>query len=132
MIGRMSNQDAVALTRSLFRSEPVNPPGRERDCARHVGAMLEESGFSIQYFEHAESRTSVVARAGGNDAQPPLCLTGHIDVVALGSRKWTKDPFSGETEADRLSERATSDMKPGIAVILLSPKNLSNNTPSPP
>ena len=132
MIGRMSNQDAVALTRSLLRFETVNPPGRERDCARHVGAMLEESGFSIQYFEHAESRTSVVARAGGNDAKPPLCLTGHIDVVALGSRKWTKDPFSGETEGDRLYGRGTSDMKSGIAAILLAAKNLSKKLSGTP
>src|SRR6266581_2701996 len=33
----MGDQDAVALTRSLLRFDTVNPPGRERDCARLYG-----------------------------------------------------------------------------------------------
>src|SRR5207245_2967665 len=64
--------------------------------------------------------TSVVARAGGSDAKAPLCLTGHLDTVALGARPWTKDAFSGETEGDRLFGRGTSDMKAGVAAILLA------------
>jgi acetylornithine deacetylase/succinyl-diaminopimelate desuccinylase-like protein len=58
----MSHENAVALTRSLLRFDTVNPPGRERDCARYVGAMLQEWGYSVEFFEHADARTSVVAR----------------------------------------------------------------------
>ena len=47
----MSDPDAVALTRSLLRFDTVNPPGRERDCARHVGALLEAWGFGVAYHE---------------------------------------------------------------------------------
>jgi succinyl-diaminopimelate desuccinylase len=124
-MGRMGTPDAVALTRALLRYDTINPPGRERDCARHAGAMLQEWGFSVEYFEYAEGRTSVVARAGGSDGKAPLCLTGHIDVVPLGTRKWSKDPFSGESDGDKLFGRGTSDMKAGIAAILLAAKNLS-------
>ncbi len=128
----MGNQDAIALTKSLLRFETVNPPGRERDCARYAGAMLQEWGFSVQFFEYEEGRTSVVARAGGSDKKAPLCLTGHLDVVPLGSRAWTKDPFAGETEGDRLYGRGSSDMKAGVAAILIALKGFSNkltNTP---
>ena len=125
MMKSMSSQDAVSLTKSLVRLDTINPPGRERDCARMLGAMLEERGFSVNFFEFAETRTSVVARIGGNGSKPPLCLTGHIDVVALGSRKWTKDPFSGETDGDRLFGRGSSDMKSGIAAMLLASMNIS-------
>ena len=131
MMKSMSSQDAVSLTKSLVRLDTINPPGRERDCARLIGAMLQEAGFSVEYYEYEKDRTSVVARAGASSSKPPLCLTGHIDVVALGSRKWTKDPFSGETDGDRLFGRGTSDMKSGIAAILLASRNLSkklNNT----
>jgi succinyl-diaminopimelate desuccinylase len=121
----MAGLDPVALTKSLVQFDTVNPPGRERECARYVGAMLEEWGFKVDYYEYQDGRTSVVARAGGNSAKPPLCLTGHIDVVPLGSRKWTKDPFSGETDGDRLFGRGTSDMKAGIAAILHASRNLS-------
>ena len=116
----MAQQDAIALTRSLLQFDTINPPGRERDCARHAGALLEQWGFDVRYHEYAEGRTSVIARAGGSDARAPLCLTGHLDVVALGAREWSKDPFAGETEGDRLYGRGASDMKAGVAAILLA------------
>jgi len=128
----MSEHDAVALTRSLLRFDTVNPPGRERDCARHIGAMLTEWGFRADYHEFAEGRTSLVARAGGTGSKPPLCLTGHIDVVPLGSNKWTRDPFSGETDGDRLYGRGSSDMKAGIAAMLLAMRNLAHRLSSTP
>src|SRR5262249_59100516 len=102
MIRSMSGPDAasdpIRLTRSLLQFDTVNPPGRERDCARYVGSMLQECGCSVEFFEHADERTSVVARLGGSDRKAPLCFTGHLDVVPLGSRAWTNDPFSGETD----------------------------------
>ncbi len=116
----MSGSDAIALTRSLLRFDTVNPPGRERDCARYAGGLLEEWGYRVDYHEYADSRTSVIARAGGSDAKAPLCLTGHLDVVPIGSRAWTHDPFSGETAGDRLYGRGASDMKAGVAAILLA------------
>ncbi len=128
----MPDRDAVSLTQSLLRFETVNPPGRERDCARYAGAMLEEWGFSVQFHEYAEGRTSVVARAGGSDRKAPLCLTGHLDVVPLGARAWTRDPFSGETDGDRLYGRGTSDMKAGVAAILLACRSFSKKLPGTP
>ena len=129
---RMSEQDAIALTRALLRFETVNPPGRERDCARHAGALLERWGYRVEYHEYAEARTSVIARAGGSPAKAPLCLTGHLDVVPLGARAWTRDPFAGETQGDRLYGRGASDMKAGVAAMLLASRNISkkiSNTP---
>jgi succinyl-diaminopimelate desuccinylase len=128
----MSNPDAVSLTKSLLSFDTVNPPGRERDCARSIGAMLQDSGFQVEYYEYADSRTSVVARTGGSAAKAPLCLTGHIDVVPLGSRQWSKDPFRGETDGDRLYGRGSSDMKAAIAAMLLSVFNLKKLFPGTP
>ena len=121
----MSNADPVALTRSLLQFDTINPPGRERDCARYTGAMLQEWGFQVDYHEYADSRTSVVARLGGSEKKAPLCLTGHLDIVPLGSRAWSKDPFRGETDGDKLYGRGSSDMKAGVAAILLPVRNLS-------
>jgi succinyl-diaminopimelate desuccinylase len=128
----MGNADPVALTRSLLQYDTINPPGRERDCARYAGAMLQEWGFKVDYHEYADSRTSVVARLGGSEKKPPLCLTGHLDIVPLGARAWTKDPFRGETDGDKLYGRGSSDMKAGVAAILLAVRNQSkklNGTP---
>src|ERR671918_783946 len=128
----MSSPDAIALTKSLLRFDTVNPPGQERDCARYAGAMLKDWGYAVDYFEYQEGRTSVVARAGSNGGRAPLCLTGHLDVVPLGARPWAKDPFNGETDGDRLYGRGASDMKAGVAAILLAVRSCSrslSNTP---
>jgi succinyl-diaminopimelate desuccinylase len=126
------NADAVSLTKALLQFDTINPPGRERDCARYAGAMLQALGFSVEYHEYDEGRTSVVARLGGNASKAPICLTGHIDVVALGSRKWSKDPFKGETDGDRLYGRGTSDMKAGVAGMLVAARNLAKKLPGTP
>src|SRR5690349_23969434 len=122
----MSANDAVALTRELLAFDTINPPGRERDCARHAGSLLEQWGFRIEYHEYAPGRTSVVARAGGSEAKAPLCLTGHLDTVALGARQWSKDPFAGETDGERLYGRGSSDMKAGVAAILLAARSFAS------
>jgi succinyl-diaminopimelate desuccinylase len=120
----MSSHDAVSLTRDLLRFDTINPPGRERDCAQMAGALLKEWGYGVQYFEYADSRTCVIARAGSADRKP-LCLTGHLDVVPLGSRQWSKDPFAGETDGDKLYGRGVSDMKSGVAAILLAARSFA-------
>jgi succinyl-diaminopimelate desuccinylase len=119
---RMGAQDAISLTRELLRFDTVNPPGREQDCARHAGRLLEDWGYAVEYQEFEPGRTSVIARAGSSRAKAPLCLTGHLDVVPLGTRKWAKDPFAGETDGDRLYGRGSSDMKAGVAAMLLAAK----------
>ena len=121
----MSNVDALSLTRSLLQFDTINPPGRERDCARYAGAMLQDWGYKVDYHEYADSRTSVVARLGGSPKKAPLCLTGHLDIVPLGARAWTKDPFSGETDGDKLYGRGSSDMKAGVAAMLLAARSFS-------
>src|SRR5947209_1919400 len=117
--------DAVGLTRELLAFDTINPPGRERDCARRTGALLEEWGFRVDYHDYEPGRTSVVAHAGGTEGKAPLCLTGHIDTVALGARPWSKDPFAGEADGDRLYGRGVSDMKAGVAAILLAARNVA-------
>jgi len=128
----MSTPDAVALTRDLLRFDTINPPGQERDCAHRAGKLLQDCGFSVEFSEYEKDRTSVIARAGGSDARAPLCLTGHLDVVPLGTRKWSKDPFAGEADGDKLYGRGASDMKAGVAAMLAAAKSFSgklNGTP---
>lgn len=115
----MGSLDPRSLTRQLLAFNTINPPGMERACARHLGAMLESAGFRVSYHEFAEARTSLVARIGAAGA-PPICFTGHIDVVPLGAKAWARDPFAGETDGDRLYGRGSTDMKSGIAAFVVA------------
>ena len=109
--------DPRSLTRELLAFDTVNPPGMERACARHLGALLEKSGFAVEYHEYAEGRASLIARIG-DGSRPPICFTGHMDVVPLGAAPWSREPFSGETDGDRLYGRGSTDMKGGIAAFV--------------
>ncbi len=117
--------DPRALTRELLAFNTINPPGMERACARHLGAILEAAGFRTAYHEFAEARTSLVAQIGGDALRPPICFTGHIDVVPLGAKAWTKDAFAGETDGDRLYGRGSTDMKSGIAAFVAAAVELA-------
>ena len=128
----MNPPDAVALTRSLLGYDTINPPGREADCARHAAKLLQDWGYVVQTHDFAPGRTSVVARAGGNGGKAPLCLTGHLDVVPLGTRAWSRDPFKGETDGDKLYGRGTSDMKSGVAAIMLAARRFAKKLEGTP
>ena len=110
--------DPRSLTRELLAFDTVNPPGMERACARHLGALLERAGFAVEYHEYAEGRASLIARIGSGGGKPPICFTGHMDVVPLGAAPWSHEPFAGETDGDRLYGRGSTDMKGGIAAFI--------------
>jgi succinyl-diaminopimelate desuccinylase len=116
--------DPRTLTRELLAFDTVNPPGMERACARHLGALLEKSGFAVEYHEYAEGRASLIARIG-DGSRPPICFTGHMDVVPLGAAPWSREPFSGETDGDRLYGRGSTDMKGGIAAFVAAAVELA-------
>jgi succinyl-diaminopimelate desuccinylase len=119
--------DPRALTRELLAFDTINPPGMERACARHLGAMLEKAGFRVAFHEFAEARTSLIAQIGGSGDRPPICFTGHIDIVPLGSAPWSRDPFAGETDGDRLYGRGSTDMKSGIAAFVIAAIELAHD-----
>ncbi|MEO8102939.1 MAG: M20 family metallopeptidase [Betaproteobacteria bacterium] len=115
----------LQLTRDLLHFNTINPPGVERDCAYHLGRLLEAAGFEVKYHEFADMRTSVVATIGGRQEKPPICFTGHIDIVPLGVAAWSREPFTGETDGDRLYGRGSTDMKSGIAAFVVAALKLA-------
>jgi len=115
----------VELTRELVATRTINPPGDEARAASLVGARLEAAGLEVTAHELAPGRTSLVARTRTRGARPALCLTGHLDTVPLGRADWSRDPFEGETDGDRLYGRGTSDMKGGTAAIVVAAERLA-------
>jgi succinyl-diaminopimelate desuccinylase len=110
--------DAVALAQQLIRFASLNPPGEEKACADFVANLLDSLGFAIQAYEFAPGRPSLVASLEGSTSDHPLCFTGHLDVVPLGSAPWRHDPFAGEIVDGKLYGRGSSDMKAGVAAFI--------------
>ena len=125
-------RDVVELTRDLVRYDTINPPGNERACAEFLGGILKEAGFTVAYHEFADSRTSVVARLGGNGAKAPLCFTGHIDTVPLGTVPWKRDPLAADVADGKLHGRGSSDMKSGVAAFVAASVELAGQLADSP
>jgi succinyl-diaminopimelate desuccinylase len=115
----------VELTRELVRTETVNPPGDEARAAALLAGRLETAGLDVAAYELGPGRTSLVARWPGDGDAPSLCLTGHLDTVPLGGRDWARDPFGGEIDGDRLHGRGSSDMKGGVAAIVVAAERVA-------
>jgi len=113
------NLDGPSLTRKLLSFNTVNPPGDERDCAHFVGQLLEAAGYETNYYEFADKRATLIAMIGGSSDKLPLCFTGHLDTVPLGLAPWARDPLAGESDGDKLFGRGSSDMKSGVAAMVV-------------
>jgi succinyl-diaminopimelate desuccinylase len=116
---------AVDLALELLRLDTVNPPGNEGIAADVLERRLAAAGFDITRHEHAPGRPNVIARlAGTDDQRPALCLTGHLDTVPLGGSDWSVEPF-GELRDGRLHGRGASDMKGGVAAIVVAAERVA-------
>lgn len=118
----------VALARDLIRIPTLNPPGQcYRDLCEALGARLSASGFTVELLRATGTpgdceewpRWNLVARRAG--ALPGDCVhfNSHHDVVEVG-QGWTRDPFGGAVEGDRLYGRGASDMKGGLAASVIA------------
>lgn len=117
--------EAVQLLARLVRAPSPNPPGDERDAvavareyARTIpGAEVEDVGVS------PERPMLIVTLRGGGPGRT-LLLSGHIDTVPAGEG-WTFDPFGAEVVDGRLYGRGSSDMKGGVAGVLVALRRLA-------
>ena len=121
----MSGSDAVEITQSLVRVNTINPPGNEDECAAVLARILTGAGFRCETFAFAPRRTSLVATIGGSDRRKPLCFTGHLDVVPLGSAPWSQEPFAANIVDGKLYGRGSSDMKSGVAAFVAAAVDLA-------
>jgi len=112
--------DVVSLTRELLSFNNINPPGNEEEIARFTGRRLSDNGFRTEYYSFGEGRLHLVAERGLSETQPPVVLSGHFDTVPLGNKKWNEDPFSGRVANGKIWGRGSSDMKGGLAAMIMA------------
>ena len=112
--------DSLELTRTLLQMDTVNPPGNEDQCTDYLATLLRAAGYDCHLVEFAPRRATLVARLGGRADSAPLCFTGHVDVVPLGSAPWKHAPFGAEIVDGRLYGRGSSDMKSGVAAFTVA------------
>lgn len=120
--------DLVRLTCDLIRIPTLNPPGRNyHEICELLGERLARSGFVVELLRAEGSpgdsaefpRWNLMARRPGVRSGQTLHFNGHHDVVTVG-HGWTRDPFGGVVEGDRIYGRGACDMKGGIAASVIA------------
>lgn len=121
----------------------------ESEAAHYVGALLEEMGLAVQYFDAAPGRTSVIAKVEGSYTEgfdtarssptqpaqqgerPGLVLHGHLDVVPADPANWSVDPFEGVVKDGMLWGRGAVDMKNMDAMMIGALKDILDSGRQP-
>ncbi len=116
----VDRDDAVRLLADLVRVPTINPPGADVPGAELIAHELDRRGLAPELTQIGPGQANVTARLRGTGEAPALLFNGHIDVVPPGEVPWSRPPFSAQVEGGRLYGRGASDMKSGLAAMLLA------------
>lgn len=111
----MTDSPAVRLARDLIRMDSAG--SGEEHLARALAPSLEDAGFATELVELAPGRSSLLAHLNGGGA---LTLSGHLDTVPADAGTWAGDPFDAVTDGGLLVGRGSSDMKSGVAAMVVA------------
>jgi succinyl-diaminopimelate desuccinylase len=124
----IDQNESIQFLQRLVQINSVNPPGGEKVVAEVIQAFLQDSGLALELDDLGDERANILVqysldqRAAAGDKV--LVYSGHLDTVPPGNIKWKYGPFSGQKVEDRIYGRGTTDMKSGVAAMLLAMKYL--------
>jgi succinyl-diaminopimelate desuccinylase len=134
-----ANRDQlIETTGDLLKIPTFNPPGDNYlEICEHIETRLQPSGFETIKLRAEGAlgdsdkypRWNVIARHEGALTGPCVHFNAHTDIVALGEG-WTKDPFGGDVEADRIYGRGSCDMKGGLAAAIIAAEAFISTVPN--
>jgi succinyl-diaminopimelate desuccinylase len=112
-------KDVVSFCSRLVQAGGENPPGDVSDAAGVVESFLDKHKVSFRRLEPVKGHANIIATVGAGE--PKIILCGHIDVVPAGDLKnWRIPPYSGKIADGKIWGRGASDMKGGVASMLMA------------
>lgn len=115
----MTPEKKLTILQDLIQIPSVND--HEADVADYIADLFAPyPQAKVERLTYAPGRDNLIVTIG-NAAGPRLGLSGHMDVVAPGdTTAWHHDPFGGEIVDGRMYGRGTSDMKSGLAALVVT------------
>lgn len=119
----------ISLTQRLLQFPTEDPPGYEIEMAQFVHATAQMMGMESKLDEFQPDRVNVIARVKGDGSKPALVFSAHFDTMTIGSVKngetaWTHPPFGGEIHDGKIYGRGASDMKSGMAAMIIAAQQI--------
>jgi acetylornithine deacetylase len=129
-------EQAITFLRKIISIPSVT--GDEGRIQRYMADYLRKLGLEVDVWESDweqlkqhpgyvpvtqgyEGRPNVVGVLKGSGDGRSLLLNGHTDVIPPGPREaWVHDPWSATLEDGRIYGRGASDMKSGVAAIVMA------------
>ena len=91
----------------------------EIEVCQYLQKLLSKHDIDSNILKVNDKRANIVAEIGSGS--PVLAISGHMDVVASGDEnEWTYPPFELTEKDGKLYGRGTSDMKGGLAALVIS------------
>jgi succinyl-diaminopimelate desuccinylase len=119
---------ATLLASQLIRVDTTNPPGNESRATALIAERLRDGGLEPTVQMWDKGRANLVCTLPGADpGAPALLLSGHLDTVGVGAQPWSVDPFGGVVDGDRLYGRGSTDMKGGVAAMVVAFERLAED-----
>lgn len=116
----METTKRVELLQNLIQIPSVND--NETLVADYLAAQFAPyEAAKVTRVTYAPGRDNLVITIGDQKVPQQLGLSGHLDVVAAGDETaWRHPPFAAVIENGRLYGRGASDMKSGLAAIVVA------------
>ncbi|KAJ6160743.1 acetylornithine deacetylase [Penicillium chermesinum] len=119
----------VEATQRLVQTPSPNPPGDTAAVARVAKELLSGiKNVEISEYETGPGIVNLVARVTSGTLGKRLVFNGHLDTYPVCEHlPWTVPPLSGIVKDGRLYGRGVSDMKAGVASIIIAAGVLAEN-----
>lgn len=106
----------MQILADLVRIKSVN--GHELKVAQYLKQLLDDAQIANELIPLGDDRANLVATLGSG--KPVLGIGGHMDVVDVDRAGWRTDPFEMTQVGDKLYGRGVTDMKDGLAAIVIA------------
>ena len=88
------------------------------DLIDWISQKLHSQGIEARLIYDADKRKANLFATIGPPSDDGIVLSGHTDVVPVGTQDWSTDPFKASMRGDRIYGRGACDMKGFIASVL--------------
>ncbi|WEV51833.1 ArgE/DapE family deacylase [Lactobacillus sp. ESL0731] len=114
----MEQEQKMQILQDLIALHSVN--GDELPVANYLKNLLDKAGIKnkILPLKDEANRANLVAELGSG--KPVLVISGHMDTVDVNQDNWKTDPFKLTKKGDKLYGRGTTDMKAGLAAMVIA------------